>query len=175
MTVSSRFEVTTLNNCDPGDLIRDVDFNADGAFALVSDPDSPDANKRLIVSLSDTVQVDLVEFTEDVTVLRYLDPPIFAVDHNHGFVLKKTETERIKGAIICTAEGTVLNANYGLSEPGVLFQIDLETGLVRPRRYYGRELYYGRGVVFLSWSLLLPSAPDVDLNPVELLKFTAQG
>jgi hypothetical protein len=161
MIQSIRVEVTTLDKCEPGDLVRELQFPTHDGFSIVTRDPKEENGVAWLLHLSEWMRAERMDDCEAILVLRYLDTLRFDVDHLGPVEVKANRFFEAPGALVFSQKGQFLNARIGIqgAEHGLL-QVDLNTSLCRK---YAEEL---KGAYFGRWSVSLMPDIAMGLDPL---------
>lgn len=154
-------EVTTLDKCEPGDLVRELTFPSLEGFSIVTRDAQDQTGAIWVLHLEQWMRAERVEDSEAVVVLRFLDPLLINVDHLDLFEIKANRLFQETGALVFSKHGQFLNARIGMQGASRgLLQVDLNTGLCRR---YAEQL---TGAYFGRWSVSVVPDKSTRLAPV---------
>ncbi|WP_296639324.1 hypothetical protein [Roseinatronobacter sp.] len=163
MIQALRTEVTTLAKCDPGDLVRELQYPSHEGFSMVAQDPKDESGVTWLLHLEAQMRSERMDNDESIPVLRYLDPLLFDVDHLCQVEIKPNRLFVEPGALVFAQSGQFLNTRIGMH--GIsqgLLQVDISNFSCRK---YAEEL---KGAYFGRWSVSL--VPDVTtrLDPLEI-------
>lgn len=153
MRIFPAAEVKPLSECEPGQLVRGLEYRDDGCCGIVFDAVDSTRNLRGVVFLrQNSPQYEVDDFPEDYYVLCYSDEILVEVNQNGSHQNRHDQLMEMSGVIVFTKEGPLLNveSNGGHFPYRNRKQLNLKSGILAPHR--GHQ---GKAMVFGSWTLSL--------------------
>lgn len=157
-------EITTLDKCQPGEIVRELGFpHADG-FSLVT-RDNANQVFTWLIHLGEHVWAERCNEHDQVKVLRYLAPIVLEVDHQSHLDVRPDRLYNKAGVVIFDVQGKFLNAKIGGPyQPGGLLQVRIPDGWCQKYKDQLNGAYFGR------WSVSILQNAGRGFNPIRVFE-----
>lgn len=166
MPLNSHFKMTTLQNVEPGELIR-LSFMSEATFAIVLDTHQRGRTLGVLEHSKAPYTYAKINWLEKECATFGKDWQI-TPDGPIEFAEQRTEqrTRHQGGALVMHADGAVLNFKCRPDDPNAMHELmlfDLSTSTLRSP--FPPE----QDVVFTSWEIFMPEKREVFLERQSLL------
>jgi|GEM_PF-2359147 len=157
-------EITTLDKCEPGEIVRELGHvHADG-FSLVA-RDNADESFTWLIHLEEHVWAERCNNHVQIKVLRYLTPVALEVDHHSHLDVRPDRLYSKAGAVIFDVQGKFLNAKIGdPNQRGELLQVRLPDGWCQKYKDQLNGVYFGR------WSVSILQSAGRGFDPIRVFE-----
>lgn len=165
MIIWPNCSLKTLKECESGAIVRQVGYNATGAFAIVCDVKNSDS-RALIFLEKGGPEFQVVANLEEIRLLEYTAESILQVDQAGPFEASPNNMYQANGCLLRGANGWRLNVRYstGLRHEGAQYDFSTKT-----LEHISDDLLIG---TFGKWRLFLVNPDHVDNLSVEVGSFT---
>ena len=155
-------QATTLDECDPGDLVRILGPGG-GNYALVAHVAKAPEERWMIHLTEAGVHAERRDHRFPIWVLRHQGMVRLSVDHDEKVETMPVRMFAMSGVVAVTSTGAFLNSSW--PQNGGMVQVGIPSGILER---YSENL---TGCFFGKWSITFVPKPETERPNVEIFSY----